>query len=704
MARQCNPRDNPTASSVLDALNSGEELLSDKNESDEYDNTSDVAISEERNEQGGTDSEQGNELTSSSSSSVPSLLSVLRAPRLSDLARKRKTQTNNPGKRKKTRSSSSACSDPKGVKPQDRLKKFPDEQLSVSAGKLFCKACREVLSLKSSSLSNHLKSQKHKDGKRRLQKKEAAERDIAKELTFYNEDNRVVGETLTESTQVFRVKVVSTFLRAGIPLNKLDIFRELFEENGYRLTDKRNMFDFIPFIQKREVNAIFEEIKGKDVSVCFDGTTRLGEAVAIVLRFVDDGWNIKQRLVRLQIVAKSLTGEELARELIAVLSVQYSIGTQQLLAAMKDCASVNEVAIRTLKIVYPNLLSIGCFSHTIDRVGEHFSTPNLSEFITSWISLFSHSPKNRILWRDQTGKSMATFSATRWWSRWEVIEQVAVQFGDVLPFLRKEGLGSVTTTAKLIPFFTDLQKKALLEVEIAATIDWGRPFVTATYSLEGDGPLAFHCYEKIETIKAAIRTAHTPNLDAVACRLSTSAEKSLLLRAFPSSHSRGSTSTSQTLQQRIIQYGITCVQPGLDYFQKRSNSTQGVLSAFKAARYFSPQKINDIQPDAGAINSLKAFPFLDSEAILDGLKEELPSYLAKVSDNDSSVDILQWWGQNESSLPCWAAAARKVLLVQPSSAASERVFSLLKASFNPQQQSSLQDYIETSLMLQYNKR
>ena len=122
-----------------------------------------------------------------------SLSSVLCAPRLSDLEEREKTQTDNPGKCKKTQSSSSACSDPKGVKPQDRLKKFPDEQLSVSAGKLFCKVCREGLSLKSSSLSNHLKSQKHKDGKRCLQKKEAAERDIAEELTFYNEDNRVVG-------------------------------------------------------------------------------------------------------------------------------------------------------------------------------------------------------------------------------------------------------------------------------------------------------------------------------------------------------------------------------------------------------------------------------------------------------------------------------------------------------------------------------
>jgi len=54
--------------------------------------------------------------------------------------------------------------------------------------------------------------------------------------------------------------VVSKFLSAGIPLNKLDVFRELLEENGYRLTDKLNMFDLIPFIHKRESDLISEEI------------------------------------------------------------------------------------------------------------------------------------------------------------------------------------------------------------------------------------------------------------------------------------------------------------------------------------------------------------------------------------------------------------------------------------------------------------
>ena len=39
-----------------------------------------------------------------------------------------------------------------------------------------------------------------------------------------------------------------------------------------------------------------------------------------------------------------------------------------LLAAMRDRASVNDVAIRTLKVVYPALLDVGCFSHTLDLV------------------------------------------------------------------------------------------------------------------------------------------------------------------------------------------------------------------------------------------------------------------------------------------------------------------------------------------------
>ena len=51
----------------------------------------------------------------------------------------------------------------------------------------------------------------------------------------------------------------------------------------------------------------------------------------------------------------------------------------------------------------------------------------------------------------------------------------------------------------------------------------------------------------------------------------------------------------------------------------------------------------------------------------------------------------------------WNLGFSNVIQVQPSSAAVERVFSVLKKHFTQYQNSSLQDYVETSLMLEFNK-
>ena len=59
---------------------------------------------------------------------------------------------------------------------------------------------------------------------------------------------------------------------------------------------------------------------------------------------------------------KSLAGGETAHELI---STQYHVTP----TALQDRAATNTVALRTLKVVYPIIVDIGCFSHTIDHVG-----------------------------------------------------------------------------------------------------------------------------------------------------------------------------------------------------------------------------------------------------------------------------------------------------------------------------------------------
>ena len=77
-------------------------------------------------------------------------------------------------------------------------------------------------------------------------------------------------------------------------------------------------------------------------------------------------------------LAKSLSGE-IACELIGILSVNYSIDSSRLLACMRDGTSTNGLAVHTLKIVYPNAVDVTCFSHTLDRVEEHFNIPILQQ-------------------------------------------------------------------------------------------------------------------------------------------------------------------------------------------------------------------------------------------------------------------------------------------------------------------------------------
>ena len=80
----------------------------------------------------------------------------------------------------------------------------------------------------------------------------------------------------------------------------------------------------MPFILKQEKDLLRSEVKGKKLSMVFDSTSRLGEVLAVVIRFVDD-WEVQQRLVRLEFLQKSVSGEELARQLISVLSVSLGV-------------------------------------------------------------------------------------------------------------------------------------------------------------------------------------------------------------------------------------------------------------------------------------------------------------------------------------------------------------------------------------------
>ena len=152
-------------------------------------------------------------------------------------------------------------------------------------GKLFCDACREPLSLKKSVIALHLKSAKHTSGVERIESKQRREKNIVDLLNKYDQEVHPVGEGLPDTVRVYRLKVLSCFMKADVAISKVDCFREILEESSFRLTSSRHLTEMIPVIHREEEEKLHREISGRNVSIVFDGTTHVCEAMVIVVRF-----------------------------------------------------------------------------------------------------------------------------------------------------------------------------------------------------------------------------------------------------------------------------------------------------------------------------------------------------------------------------------------------------------------------------------
>ena len=138
--------------------------------------------------------------------------------------------------------------------------------------------------------------------------------------------------------------------------------------------------------------------------------------------------------------------------------------------------------------------------------------------------------------------------------------------------------------------------------------------------MEGDGPLALKAYEEISLLRSTISNEHYHNVLAVANEVAGGVP----------SH-----------KNQLIAYAKACVKPAFDYFNSKfGTDLEKAVSAFKYARFFDPVKIVEIKPSASDIERLRIFPFLDSDSIIDGLKVELPKYLATAEDISPEITDL----------------------------------------------------------------
>ena len=283
---------------------------------------------------------------------------------------------------------------------------------------------------------------------------------------------------------------------------------------------------------------------------------------------------------------------------------------------------------------------------------------------------------------------MPRYNSTRWWSLWECAKVVFEEWRHIPVFLANNDEFAKKTRQKLAQALAEDQIQ--LRVELAALMELEK-FVQATYTLEGDGTLVFVAFEKLEELKEYIRVHNFPTLVHVIQEL------------FPVNYGD---------RQRWYQYGVReCLKPAFEYYTETVANDPIVsrsISVFRAARLFNPKFVKVSRPVATDIDSIEDVPFLNDAGVIQSLKDELPAYLVKAADIRNDFDVLedtwQWWKTTSTDLPSWSAAVKKLVLVQPSSAAAERVFSLLVTMFGDQQHDALEDMIEGALMLRVNDR
>eukprot|EP00967_Tisochrysis_lutea_P032740 scaffold38725_cov28-Tisochrysis_lutea.AAC.1 len=147
-----------------------------------------------------------------------------------------------------------------------------------------------------------------------------------------------MGSSLPTEVHFLRYRVVEAFLHAGIPLERLRFLRKLIERNGVAsLTDHSHMSSsYIPQIAAKELEVLRREVHDQRVSISFDGTTRLGEALCMTGRWCTSEFEIRQRLLSLATTKKHMDARLLAGLITQRLCNALSIDPHQICAMTRD--------------------------------------------------------------------------------------------------------------------------------------------------------------------------------------------------------------------------------------------------------------------------------------------------------------------------------------------------------------------------------
>lgn len=158
------------------------------------------------------------------------------------------------------------------------------------------------------------------------------------------------------------------------------------------------------------------------------------------------------------------------------------------------------------------------------------------------------------------------------------------------------------------------------------------------------------------------------------------------------------------VKQQWSVFAKKAYQPVVDYFNKLWQKRIATVRVFEAARLFHPARVQHLQPTLDDIRNLQnIFPWVRNNEVQQMLTE-LPHYLALAAGTAANVNPMEWWPHHVDELPMFTSVVKRIALIAPTSAESERVFSILKSQIMDKQDAALEETLEATIMLNYNSR
>ena len=105
-------------------------------------------------------------------------------------------------------------------------------------------------------LTIHISSKRHQNGKEKLKKSKLKDQTI---IEAFRREGSSKDSTLPLEECAYGLEVVGEFLKAGIPIGKIDMLRSLLEKNSYRLTGNSYIGQYVSMTLKQEIERIKQE-------------------------------------------------------------------------------------------------------------------------------------------------------------------------------------------------------------------------------------------------------------------------------------------------------------------------------------------------------------------------------------------------------------------------------------------------------------